>query len=96
MSEAEIGVGQHVPKLANGLRSRHEPPRVCRTVSVKNVEPNPGKHGGRHYAVSNAHARGSVTDGCQHATARCIVAAANAGVLRCTSQSVTGLSVCRG
>ena len=81
------GSGNKVPKLDAGFKSRHGPPRVCRSDRTKNVGTHPGKHGGRHYAVSAARTSGSVTDGCQHATARCIVTAANAGVLRCTSQS---------
>jgi len=63
MSEAEKGVGQQGAEARSGLKSRHEPPRVCRTDRVKNVGPHPGKHGGRHYAVSNARTRVGVTDG---------------------------------
>jgi hypothetical protein len=90
--------GQHVGSRKKGRATKCrssmpaskagiEPPRVCRSDRAKNVGTHPGKHGGRHYAVSAARTPGGVTDGCQHATARCIVTAANAGVLRCTSQS---------
>src|SRR5580698_9525517 len=83
MSKAAEGVSG---QPANDKRRQAWPPRSCPWKTRE--------RGGRHYAGCAARSCGSVTEGCQHTTARCNVASANAGVLRCTSLSMDRNASC--